>query len=184
MTVSDASFDSDQAGKSGKDAPFSQHAKQAADDLKENASAFADAVKDTARQEADEIGAAAKEILEDATDRVKSAVSEQKDAGADYLDAVARAVHRAAREFESDVPQAAHYIRRAGGQLGDVAKAVRQRDMRELVAEVEGVARREPALFFGGTLLLGFAAVRFLKSAPPKTVTAKATGSQGSGNVN
>jgi hypothetical protein len=177
MTLSDtSSFEQKNGGEAPADAPFAQQAKQAANELKEKASAFAESVTDTAQQEAGEASAAAREIFEDATDRVKSAVSEQKNAGADYLDIVARAVHRAAREFEPDVPQAAHYIRRAGGQLGEVAKAVRQRDIRELVTEVEEAARREPALFFGGAVLLGFAAVRFLKSAPPKSIIAQAAG--------
>jgi hypothetical protein len=109
-------------------------------------------------------------MLHDASDKVKSVGSEQKAAGADYLDTVARAIHRAAREFEADVPQAAHYIRRAGGQVSSVASAVRQGDLRDLVTEVEEVARRQPALFFGGALVLGFVALRFLKSAPASPV--------------
>ena len=149
--------------------PLSEQAKKIVEDLKEQASTVAGSVTETAGQEADEIKAAAKEVLADATDRVGSAVRQQKTAGADYIETVARAIERAAGEFEPDVPQAAKYIRQAGSQLSDLATAVRQRDARELVAEVEGFARRQPALFFGGAMLAGFAAIRFLKSASPKT---------------
>ena len=168
MTISDTSFDRNASGGNSS-APLAEQAKQVADDLKQQASAAAESVVDAAKQEADELGTAAKEIFDDATGRVKSAVDDQKTAGADYLDKVAHAVHRAAREFDTDVPQAARYIRRAGSELSSVAKAIRHRDVRELVTEVEDVARRQPALFFGGAVILGFAALRFLKSAPPKS---------------
>ena len=162
------------AGGNGSGASLADQAKQAAKELKEMTSGAANALSETAKQEADEIQAATKEILHDATDRVKSVVSEQKTAGADYLDTVARAIQRAAGEFEPDVPQVAQYIRRAGSQLGSVADAVRQRDMRELVTEVEDLARRQPALFFGSAVILGFAAVRFLKSTPPQAAQTQA----------
>jgi hypothetical protein len=168
MTISDTSFEN--GSTHGDSTPgLAEQARQVADDLKQAASTVADSVSDAAKQEADEIGKAAKDILDDTTEKVTSAVSEQKNAGAEYLDKVAHAIHRAAGEFEADVPQAARYIRRAGSELSTVAKAVRQRDVRELVTEVEDVARRQPALFFGGAVILGFAALRFLKSAPPSS---------------
>ena len=166
MTISDTSFDNGQA-RGDANTGLAEQARQVASDLKQTASTVADSVTNAAKQEADEIANAAKEILDDTTDKVRSAVSEQKNAGAEYLDKVAHAIHRAAGEFETDIPQAARYIRRAGSELSTVAKAVRQRDVRELITEVEDVARRKPALFFGGAVVLGFAALRFLKSAPP-----------------
>ena len=147
-------------------ARVTEQAKQVAQDLKDKASTVAESVTAAAKEETAAIESAAKEVLDEATDKLRSAVSEQKAAGADYLDTVSRAIQRAAGEFETDVPVAAQYLRRAGSQLGDVAEAVRHRDMRELVTEVEDFARRQPTLFFGGALLFGFAAVRFLKSSP------------------
>ena len=166
MTISDTSFDNGPA-RGDSNAGLAEQARQVASDLKQTASTVADSVSNAAKQEALEIGNAARDILDDTTEKVKSAVSEQKNAGAEYLDKVAHAIHRAAGEFEADVPQAARYMRRAGSELSTVAKAVRQRHVRELITEVEDVARRQPALFFGGAVVLGFAALRFLKSAPP-----------------
>jgi gas vesicle protein len=168
MAIPDTSFDNGPA-RGDSNAGLAEQARQVANDLKQTASTVAGTVTNAAKQEADEIGNAAKDILDDTTEKVKSAVSEQKNAGAEYLDKVAHAIHRAAGEFEADVPQAARYIRRAGSELSTVAKAVRQRDVHELVTEVEDVARRQPALFFGGAVILGFAALRFLKSAPPSS---------------
>jgi hypothetical protein len=112
-----------------------------------------------------EIGGTARGLVDKARDKVEAVADEQISAGAEYIGSIARAVDRAAGEFEDSVPQAARYIRQASGQMQDIAEAVRQRDLAELLNEVRDFARRQPALFFGGTLLLGFAAARFLKSA-------------------
>src|SRR6476620_11259960 len=110
-------------------------------------------------------------------------MNEQKSAGADYLGRLAQSVQRAAGEFQSDVPQAAQYIRQAAGQIEAVANAVRQRDMRELVGEVREFARRQPTLFFGGAVILGFAALRFFKSSSPSgpALTNSSSGHRGEG---
>lgn len=158
-----------QGGTAGKSvsgaADPADQAKTLGKDLKANASEFTGTVARAAKDQAGEIGTAAKDMAADATGRVKSAMNEQKTASADYLGTVAHAVQRAAGEFESDVPQAAQYIRQAAGQIETFADAVRQRDMRELVGEVQEFARRQPTLFFGGAVILGFAALRFFKSS-------------------
>jgi hypothetical protein len=87
--------------------------------------------------------------------------------GADYLDNVAGAIHCSADAFVDEVPAAARYIHQAGDQVEALADAVRERTPREMLHEVQAFARSQPALFFGGALILGFAALRFLKSAPP-----------------
>ena len=83
-------------------------------------------------------------------------------------------MNRAANEFENDLPQAAHYIRQASEQVSGFADTVRQRDMRELAAEAQDFARKQPTLFFGGAVILGFAALRFFKTAAPSSNTGNA----------
>jgi hypothetical protein len=146
---------------------IADQAKNLGKDLKNKASDLTETVTRAAKDHAGELQTAAKDMASDATDRVKSAMTAQKTAGADYLGTIAQAVQRSAGQFDSDVPQAAQYIRQAAGQIESVANAVRQRDMRELVGEVQEFARRQPTLFFGGAVVLGFAALRFLKSAAP-----------------
>ena len=135
--------------------------------MKTKAADLTDTVTRAAKDQASELGTAAKDLANDATGKVKSAMNEQKTAGADYIGSIAQAVNRAAGEFDRDIPQAAQYIRQAAGQIENVATAVRERDMRELVGEVQDFARRQPTLFFGGALILGFAALRFFKSSAP-----------------
>jgi len=142
-------------------------AKEVARDLTAKATGAADSVKRAAKDNASQLSDAAAGLANNAKEKVGAEVTRQKSVGADYIESIANAASRAAGEFQSDVPQAAHYIRQASAQLQGVADTVRQRDVRELVGEVQDFARRQPTLFFGGAVVLGFAALRFLKSSAP-----------------
>ena len=142
---------------------------QAADmarDLKNKASDVGDHVTRAAKDKASELGAAAKKLSGDATEKIEDAANERKSMGANYIGSIAQAVDRAAGEFDTAVPQAASYMRQASHQIQDFADSIDGRDVRELVGEVQDFARKQPTLFFGGAVILGFAALRFLKSAP------------------
>jgi hypothetical protein len=119
-------------------------------------------VKDTVSRVA---GEQASELATEARTKIEELTQRQKEAGADYVGSIAQAVDRAAGEFEETLPQATRYIRAASGQIQGVADAIRDRNGRELLEEVRSFARRQPELFFGGALLLGFAAWRFYRSA-------------------
>ncbi len=90
---------------------------------------------------------------------------QQKDAGADRLGEVAGAVHDAARSLEAGMPQMASYVHGAALRLEDAAKTLRHRSVDDLMDEIGSFARSQPALFFGGAMLAGFALTRFLKSS-------------------
>jgi hypothetical protein len=93
--------------------------------------------------------------------------SRQKAAGADRLGEVAGAVHGAARSLEAGMPQMASYVHDAAMRLEDAANNLRQRNVDDLVGDFGRFARSQPALFFGGAMLAGFALARFLKSSAP-----------------
>ena len=152
---------------SGKD--LAGQAKDLVRDVKAKASDLTDEVTRAAKDNASQLGDAALDMANSAKDKVEAAVSQRKSLGADYIGSLAQATGRAAHEFEAELPQAAHYIRQASEQMQGIADTVRQRDVRELVGEVQDFARRQPTLFFGGAVVLGFAALRFLKSTAPKT---------------
>jgi hypothetical protein len=143
-------------------------AKDMVRDVKAKASDLTDGVTRVAKENASQLGDAALDMANTAKDKVEAAVTERKSLGADYIGSIAQATGRAAHEFEAELPQAAHYIRQASEQIQGVADTVRERDVRELVGEVQDFARRQPTLFFGGAVVLGFAALRFLKSTAPK----------------
>jgi len=143
--------------------------KQAQDlgrDLKGQASEFTQKAADTVKAQAGNLTDQAKEVASDAGEKLLATVSDQKAAGADYVGNVANIIRRTAYEFDSEMPQAGHYIRKAAAQLDHVSEAMRNKNMSEIVGNVQDFARKQPTAFFGAAVLLGFAAVRFLKSAP------------------
>jgi hypothetical protein len=117
-----------------------------------------------ASEQATTVADSAKELASKASEKLLNSVEEQKVAGADFVRGMAGALRRAANEF-GEVPQAAQYIRLAANQVDSVSDAFRKRDLRQLVSDVQGFARRQPTAFLGITVLAGFAAVRFLKTS-------------------
>jgi gas vesicle protein len=143
--------------------------KQAQDlgrDMKGQASNLKRDATEAVKSQAENLKGTAKQVVSEAGEKLSASVSEQKAAGADYVGNIANIIRRAAYEFDSDIPQAGHYIRMAAAQLDNVSDAMRNRDMSEIVGNVQSFARKQPTAFFGAAVLLGFAAVRFLKSAP------------------
>ncbi|HKD31786.1 MAG TPA: hypothetical protein VKC66_38500 [Xanthobacteraceae bacterium] len=105
------------------------------------------------------------EAAESAKVHARRIAIQQKDAGADRLGEVAGAFHGAARALEAGMPQTASCIHGAAAQLEDAAKALRHRSVDDLIGEIGSFARTQPAVFFGGAMLAGFALTRFLKSS-------------------
>ncbi|MBM2576024.1 hypothetical protein JQC91_06885 [Jannaschia sp. Os4] len=154
-------------------------AQKDAKEIAADAKAAATSVAADAKQAAAETGAAAKarasELSEKAkaeaaalADRAKSTASETahgyKDQAASVVDEQASALRSAGREFGEDSYQAraADYL--ADG-LSEAATVIRDRDFSTMMDDVEGFARRNPALFLGGAALLGFVGARLLKAS-------------------
>lgn len=96
--------------------------------------------------------------------KIMDSAERQKVAGADYVDGIADAVRHAAGAFESQVPQAADYIRYAADQMETMSDSLRRRDISQMVSDVQSFARRQPTAFLGLSFIAGFAAMRFLRS--------------------
>ena len=126
----------------------------------------ADRVKNTVQDEAAKIGDRTRELASETGRKLQDKLQQQRTSGADYLVNVAGLVHQAADVFDTEAPQASRYIHQAAEQIGTVAEAVRTKDVRDLAYEVQDFARRQPTIFFGGALLLGFAAVRVFRASP------------------
>lgn len=112
----------------------------------------------------------AKDLASSAQDRLQDKVAEQKGLGADYVTNFAGAMRQAANHFDSDVPVAGAYMRKAADQIETAAGALREGNFRDLVQGAQKFARSQPTAFFGLALLAGFGAVRFLKSASSDSV--------------
>jgi hypothetical protein len=137
-------------------------------DLKSQASDLAQSATQTVKSQAANLTDQAREVAADAGEKMKMAVADQKSAGADYVGNIAEVVRRASYEFDAELPQAGHYIRQAAAQMSNVSDALRTRDVSALLNDVQDFARKQPAAFFSAAVLAGFAAVRFVKSAPER----------------
>lgn len=160
---------SEYQGSSG----LADKAKEVVQDMKAKGSELTDQVAEIARDNTEQVRNAAKDLATKAQDKVEETVTQRKSMGADYIGSIAQATGQAAHAFDTDLPQAAHYIRLASAQIQDVADTVRERNVRELVGNVQDFARNQPTLFFGGAMILGFAALRFLKSSPQNDATSE-----------
>jgi hypothetical protein len=103
--------------------------------------------------------------VEPLKNRMREIAEQQKDAGADQISSIADAVHDAAHELEGKLPAAADYIHSAAERLERASSDMRNRDVDDLLSVCSDFARREPAAFFGGAMIAGFALTRFLKSS-------------------
>ena len=125
---------------------------------------------DPAGELKDQVASAASEAREQAADVAQSAkaqarrlAEQQKEAGANQLGGIAHAVDSAADELENQMPQSAEYIHEMADKLESAAKSLRERNVDDLLRQAGDLARQQPAMFFAGAVLTGFALSRFLK---------------------
>jgi hypothetical protein len=137
----------------------------AGQDLKEKAQDLADSSTDALKGHASDLVDAAKDVASQATDKLKDAVDGGKSSGAEYVGSLADTMRRAAREFDTDLPIAGTYIRKAAAQVDGVSDTIRNGNLNDLVRNAQSFARRQPTAFLGIAVLAGFGVVRFLKSS-------------------
>lgn len=129
-----------------------------------------DQVKETVGQVADQAQQAAGQVVDQARQQVSSRLAGQKDRAAEGLTSVAQALRQTGQQLrEQDQQAVTSYIDSAASQVERVSNYLKQNDLGRLIDDVEHFARRQPALFLGGTFVLGLLGARFLKSSRPYT---------------
>lgn len=164
---SSASAKFDEAAASTKS--LSEQAMAAGKDLTDKAKDLAETSTDKIKDQASDFVDAAKDVASQATDKLKDAVNDGKTSGADYVGTLANTIRRAAREFDTDLPIAGKYIRKAASQVEGVSDQLRHGNLNDLVRKTQSFARSQPTAFLGLAVLAGFGAVRFLKSSSEET---------------
>ncbi|MDB5715067.1 MAG: hypothetical protein JWO15_2464 [Sphingomonadales bacterium] len=96
-------------------------------------------------------------------DKAVAAVAEQKDGLADRIDDLAKTVHNSGDQFAGRQDWVASAIERGATELGSLATSLRQNDLSSLLSQVTSLARKQPALFVGASLVAGFAVARLGK---------------------
>ncbi|WP_195818642.1 hypothetical protein [Roseobacter sp. MH60115] len=77
---------------------------------------------------------------------------------------IASALRTAAQEMRSGSPQERTLGQIADG-IADMSDAIRDKDLGQIVSDLNDISRRNPAVFLGAAALVGFAAVRFAKAS-------------------
>jgi hypothetical protein len=105
-------------------------------------------------------------VLDRATEQVASRLDMGKEYVVETMTGVAQALRQTGQHLreEGSQPMLAQYVDRGAEQVERFGGYLRRRDTGELVADVEGFARRQPMVFAGGAFALGMLAVRFLRS--------------------
>ena len=151
-------------------------------DIKDKAVGLVGASSDTIKEQASDFVDSAKDVASQATDKLRQAVDVQKSAGADYVGSLAGTIRRAAREFDSDLPIAGTYIRKAASQVDSIADTIKTGNFNDLVRGAQSFARRQPTAFLGIAVLAGFGVVRFLKSSATDADRSVSQHSSGAGS--
>lgn len=111
----------------------------------------------------------ARGFASNARERAASRVEQRKQKVTGTIHDFADAVRRAGDELnERDQTMAARLVSRAAEGLEDVSRTLADRRPSEMVDAVRDFGRRNPAAFLAGSLLLGVAVGRFLRSSRPE----------------
>jgi hypothetical protein len=104
-------------------------------------------------------------LMAQVRERASDQVASQKDRAADGLGSVAQALRKAGNELRSSNTGLASYADRAVDELEHLSDRIREKDLAEVVSDLETFARRRPAAFLGGSFLMGLGLARLLKSS-------------------
>lgn len=133
----------------------------------------AEAAIGTAQDGARQIGASVREAA-------LGLVTEQKTRLADTVHGFAEVLRRTAESQGENTPVVAQAADQAATQLERLSDTLRQRELGDLFSEIEGLGRRQPALFLAGAVAAGFVVTRIF-SAPgrPRLPAPSATDGEG-----
>jgi hypothetical protein len=125
-----------------------------------------DRAQQTASPLVEQVQDKAGQAMDVAKQQTTSRLAEQKDHAAESLGAIADALRQSGQRLrEQNQGAVAPYAERAAAGIERASGYLRQRDVNQIVTEVEGYARRQPAVFLGGAAALGLLAARFLKAS-------------------
>jgi hypothetical protein len=141
-------------GNQDKTGEATEQVKEAASQVKEQAAQMTDQVKEQASK-----------VTDKAKDQATTRADEQKQRAAEGIVGFADALNQVSSSMRDQNPAVANFADTAATKLENFATTIRDKDVNELMSEVEDMARRQPALFIGGAFLAGVFAARFLKSS-------------------
>ena len=122
----------------------------------------------SARDAAAKVKSAVTDTATKAKEQAAHLASEKKDAASARLGGYGSALHDSARSLEEKDPNIAWFTHRAADKLQRAADYMRTRDFHGLRDDCEGIARRHPAVFFGGMFVAGLLLGNVVKASRRK----------------
>jgi ElaB/YqjD/DUF883 family membrane-anchored ribosome-binding protein len=118
----------------------------------------------------DEIRQKGGRVVEETRQQVERQVEGQKDRATEQLGRVRTALEQTSDNLRDQGDDAmARYVGQAARRVEDLSGYLRNRSVGDMISAAEYYARREPALFLGGAMLIGLLGARFLKSSSPSS---------------
>lgn len=155
--------DGDRSQARGVAGAAGEQGQETAERAASEASQVAETAKDQARQVKDEVAAQTRGLVDQAK-------NELRDQGRSQADQVAQAIRRVSDQADAlaagrvdEAGNVAEYVRRAGGQVRQVADRLDRRGIDGMVDDVQNFARRRPGAFLLGCAAAGFVTGRLLR---------------------
>lgn len=127
-----------------------------------------DQAKDKAREMAGRAQEQAASLADQAKQQLSQQAASQKDRAAEQLHGFKQVLHQTSTGLRDQNHDAfAGYVDQLASQVDNLTGYLRNHTVQDMISDVERLARREPALFLGGAMLLGLFGSRFLKSSSP-----------------
>lgn len=147
--------------------------KDALNRAKQAASSAAETVSNFAGQATDFAGKAASALASDAEQKATGLMHQQMLSGAQYVQSISQTAHTAARELEAQAPEIARIVHDVADRAEHLADGLRNRSPDEVFDAAWTYARRNPRVFLGGAIAVGFLLARFAKSSADRSASAR-----------
>jgi hypothetical protein len=127
-------------------------------------------VVDQAQQKVGKVRDQAQETAGKVTEQAKlqaaSQLESRKDRAIDSLVVLAQALRQTGQHLhEQEQGTIAGYVDRSAERVEELTNHLRRRDVSQLLADTEDLARRSPGVFLGAAAAIGFVGARFLMSS-------------------
>jgi hypothetical protein len=110
-----------------------------------------------------------KETVVEQANQVRDKARSAKEHTGDRIRGVANQLRNVSDSLRDDDPFTSKLAEQASRGIDGVAEYVSSTSAQSLIRDTEQLARRQPALFFGGAFLLGLVAGRFIKASSPQS---------------
>lgn len=108
----------------------------------------------------------ANDVAEQFTKSAERQIAGGKERAAEAIGHVAQALRETGDQLRAkEMPAAEDYLGRAATQAEGIARYLQEKQLGQVISDLESFARREPVLFVGGALVVGLLGGRFLRSS-------------------